>query len=73
GYLEYINDIKLETDTLKKNYENEINLSQTHSDMRRIVDIINKKLSESFKQGGLQMVDWKSRKDVILNMKNEKT
>jgi hypothetical protein len=71
GYLEYINDVKLETDTMKKNYENEINLSQTHSDMRRVVDVINKKLSESFNQDRLQMVDWKSRKDVILNMKNE--
>jgi len=71
GYSNFINEIKLETDTLKKSFENEINLSQTHSDVSKVVDIVNQKLSKFINQNKLEMVDWFKRKDVILNMKNE--
>ena len=71
GYENFINDIKLETDTMNKNVENEISLSKTYLDVQMIVKTLDENLETSFNKNKLQWIDWKKRKDVILDMKNE--
>lgn len=71
GYPRLINEIILETDTLKKNDDNEINLCKLIQDISSITDKLDKSLDETISANNLQKVDWKSNKDVILNMKNQ--
>ena len=71
GYLNLINEIILETDTLKKKDENEINLCKLIRDISIITKNLDSNLIETINSNKLQTLDWKSRKDVLLNMKNE--
>lgn len=70
GYKNFINDVKLETSTLKKDTEDELNLSDTYSTIKEVVDILDSHLTRTFLEHKLQAVDWSKRKDVILNLKN---
>ena len=72
-YSTFINEIILETDTLNKKDDNEINLSQLISDISEISIALDKKLNQQITSHDMQKLDWKSRKDVLLCMKNERT
>lgn len=71
GYPNLINNIVLETDTLKKKDDNEINLCKLVQDISEITEKLDQNLNETIESQKFQKLDWKSRKDVILNMKNE--
>lgn len=71
GYPNLINEIVLETDTLKKKDDNEINLCKLVDDISKIVERLDKNLNDTITSKKLQKLDWKSSKDVLLNMKNE--
>ena len=71
GYPNLINEILLETDTLKKNEENEINISKLIIEVEEIVSKLDANLNDVIQSKKLQRLDWKSKKDVLLNMKNE--
>ncbi|HEU4717599.1 MAG TPA: hypothetical protein VFU15_07190 [Bacteroidia bacterium] len=70
GYHKFINEVKLETDTLGKKNENEINLCKMIEDISFVTDKLDAELSKRFRDRNFQLLDWKSRKDVLLNMKN---
>lgn len=70
GYTNFINDIKLETDTFRKKDENEINLSNLIQDICEITNALDVSLKKSFESSKLELKDWRSRKDILLNMKN---
>ena len=70
GYQKYINEIKLETDTLGKKTENEINLCQMIEDISFVTEKLDIELTRQFSANNFQLLDWKSRKDVLLNLKN---
>lgn len=70
GYLKFINDIKLETDTLKKSDDNEIDLSKLIRDICMITSELDNSLKKSFESNKFQLKNWRRRKDIILNMKN---
>lgn len=72
GYLDVVNGIILETDTMNKKDKNEINISQLISEISEIVNQLEKSLNDLFNSENLKKMNWKSRKDVILLMKNEK-
>lgn len=73
GYSDFINEIKLETDTLRKTDANEISLSALYRELEGVVQSIEETLLKVIKDNQIQMVDWKSTKDVILNMKSSPT
>lgn len=73
GYPNCINEILLETDTLKKKEENEINISKLIIDVEEIVNRLDANINEVIQSKKLQRLDWKSRKDVLLIMKNDKS
>jgi hypothetical protein len=70
GYPNLINEIVLETDTMKKEYDNEISISKLIEDIEDIINKVDANLNETINSKKLQRLDWKSRKDVLLNMKN---
>jgi hypothetical protein len=71
GYPKLINEIVLETDTLEKKESNEISISKLIIEIDEIVGKVDANLNEVINSKNLQRLDWKSRKDVLLNMKNE--
>lgn len=71
GYPNLINEIILETDTLKNSDENEINLCKLVHEISTITEKLDKSLNEAISLNNLEKIDWKSKKDVVLNMKNE--
>ena len=71
GYPNLINEIVLETDTLSKKDENEINISKLLIDIEEIINKVDANLNETIASRNLQKLDWKSIKDVLLNVKNE--
>lgn len=73
GYTDIVNGVILETDTMNKKDENEINLSQLIQDISEIVNQIDDRLNNLIISENLKKLDWKSRKDVLLRMKNEKS
>lgn len=70
GYHQYINEIKLETDTLGKKSDNEINLCQMIEDISSVTIKLDGVLKQQFAVNNFQLIDWRSKKDVLLNMKN---
>ncbi len=70
GYNDFINNISLETDTLKKSDENELNLSMTFKDLKFVADSISQNIHEQLLANNWNRVDWAKRKDVLLKMKN---
>lgn len=70
GYEHFINNVILETDTLKKSEENEINLSILCDDIREITHKIDQYLLDQINAQNLTPTDWKSMKDIMLNLKN---
>lgn len=69
NYPRFINDIRLETDTLKKDEDNEINLSKLILEISAIILELESRLLIAIEANKLQLKDWKSRKDIVLNMK----
>ena len=73
GYHYKINNIILDLETRKKKKVNELNLSQLILDISSIVVEIDELLHIQFQKAGVQLVDWRKRKDVFIRMQNPKT
>lgn len=73
GYPNFINDIKLETDTPNNNDSNEINITKLIEDISLITAKLDDSLIHQFKQNNFEYNDWASLKDILLNMKNSTT